>query len=264
MKKIYYLIPLILLLFSCSDYKSNDYKELNLKGKVKTQRSFLYDATEKFGEIEKSRATDADIFDHLDLLTSNVIYEFSTNGGLETFANFYKNGEIFQKFISDGLNIKQYDGYGDLILVFKSNDLVKPTEINAYRTDGSLYLKIKNSYNKNDELIEEVTYDSDGDLEETSIYEYENGLISKRKNTARSNSWRDNSFIETTEEYKYNNNNDMVERIISTKSKTSTHTFQYEYDNKNNWIKRTEFKDDRPKYIIDREITYYWFIHLNN
>ena len=37
----------------------------------------------------------------------------------------------------------------------------------------------------------------------------------------------------------------------------SKYTYKYEYDNKENWNKQIEFEDDKPKYIIEREIEYY-------
>ena len=33
--------------------------------------------------------------------------------------------------------------------------------------------------------------------------------------------------------------------------------FQYKYDRVNNWISRTEYKDDLLKEIVEREIEYY-------
>ena len=34
-------------------------------------------------------------------------------------------------------------------------------------------------------------------------------------------------------------------------------TFKYDYDRHHNWTKQVVFKDDKPKYIIEREILYY-------
>ncbi|MDC1197661.1 hypothetical protein N8035_02310 [Algibacter sp.] len=35
------------------------------------------------------------------------------------------------------------------------------------------------------------------------------------------------------------------------------YTYKYELDTKNNWIKRIDFKNDKPQYILEREIEYY-------
>ena len=35
------------------------------------------------------------------------------------------------------------------------------------------------------------------------------------------------------------------------------YTYKYELDTINNWIKRIDFKNDKPQYILEREIEYY-------
>ena len=34
-------------------------------------------------------------------------------------------------------------------------------------------------------------------------------------------------------------------------------TYEYQFDDKENWIQQIVFKDDKPTFIIEREIKYY-------
>lgn len=257
MKFFLYLLTIVLF-FSCTNYQSKDYEEFNLKSKVKSVKSEKFKAIEKFGEIEKSKKEEIDFDDSKDFEISNSLLEFNENGELFSLTNFFSSGKLLQKTITEDTNMKTYDKNGKLLFLIKADDRNNPTEANAYDEDGDLYFKIKFSYNENKELMEEKTFNSEGNLDEAIQFFYENGLVSSKKIIKIDNSyWGDKSETETTENYKYNKNKDYIEQEISSESRTKIHTYEYEYDNKNNWTKRIQFTDGKPSFIVERDITYY-------
>ena len=61
------------------------------------------------------------------------------------------------------------------------------------------------------------------------------------------------------DKYKYDGNRNLIERKEynedgELKNKSS---YKYEFDDKENWIQQIIFKDDKPAFIIEREIKYY-------
>src|SRR5690554_2955538 len=110
---------LIMLLGSCNTpiQTENDLKEVGLKGKVKSIKETTYEATEKFGEIQKGN-----IYNH-----RNSINEMSFN----------KQGNIIEENYYNPsppnlLNRKHITKYGE-----KRNKI----ETNKYDADGHLITK---------------------------------------------------------------------------------------------------------------------------
>ena len=90
------------------------------------------------------------------------------------------------------------------------------------------YFDIQKIYNENGNVIEENKYKSDGRLAFKYTYHYDEKGNRVEKNRYGSDGklyWRE--------------------------------TFEYEYDSRGNWVKRIDFEDDKPKYILVREYEYF-------
>ena len=133
MKKIILAILSVLRLVSCKQSeKKNDLTEENLKGKVKSIKETLYEAVDKFGQIEKG------------------------NWFNNYFTIYDKKGNIIEEndYDSDGsLNSKttyKYDEKGNKI------------EENDYDSDGRLdsktTYKYKYEYDKNNNWTQKIQY----------------------------------------------------------------------------------------------------------
>jgi hypothetical protein len=258
MKKLYLLNLLLILLVSCSEFKSEELKEANLRGKIKSVKSEKFYADEKFGEVVKTIKAEIDEDDEIETLFANSHVLFDINGSLESISNFLSNGKLKHKIVREETVMNYFDASGDLQFVVKFDNIHHPVESNIYSSDGNLISKIKQKYNDKKQAIEMNTYDAQGVLQESTSYTYENDRIESRKIARRQESyWSDSDFIEITENIKYNEKSDMNERDIVQSSKTISQTFEYIYDSKNNWIKRIQFTAGKPAYIIEREIEYY-------
>lgn len=75
----------------------------------------------------------------------------------------------------------------------------------------------------------------------------------------KENAWTlDNKEIDRTFVYKYDSNNNVIQKdLYQPAGKLSKpFTYQYEYDKTGNWIKRTDFIDKKATYILERELEY--------
>jgi len=111
---------------------------------------------------------------------------------------------------------------------YKYDDKGNEIEMNSYKSDGSL--KFKNTYKYDDKgnKIEENSYASNGSLNYKNTYKYD----------AKGNEIEEDDFkSDGTLDYAF--------------------TYKYEYNKTGNWMKATEFVNDKPKSISSREIVYY-------
>jgi hypothetical protein len=101
-------------------------------------------------------------------------------------------------------------------------------EDNSYISDGSLIKKFTYKYDDKGNRIENSRFTSDGNIEKKYTYKYED-----MGNAIEENCYTSDGIL------------------------LSKYTYKYEYDNQENWNKQIRFEDDKPKYIIEREIKYY-------
>lgn len=258
MKNIFLLTLSLFLLFSCSEYNSNDYKQLNLHGKVKTLRSNKYNAVEKFGEVVKTSKVDVYDNDFEEIIHSNSLSEFNQEGRLKAISSFSAEGELFRKIINEDTTSNWYDGKGNLQMVMKVNDLDFPTEIDLLLPGGDLIGKVKLKYDSDNQLIEEKTYNEEGELIESNEFKYKNGLVYQKTSYVKQNrSMFNDEFKELIETYEYNEFKDVSKTKKNRNSLTKEFFYKYEYDSNNNWIKRIQFEEDKPVFIVEREIHYF-------
>jgi hypothetical protein len=121
-------------------------------------------------------------------------------------------------------------------------------------TDNNLHhTKEINKYDNKGNLVENDWISSDGSLVFKWIFKYDN----KKKLIERKNIYDKEILLRQT--YKYDNNGNEIEKNLydPRNNRHTMETFKYEFDKMGNWIKRIDFKNDTPKFLIEREIKYF-------
>lgn len=164
--------------------------------------------------------------------------EFTCEGGKcqEIYWNSY--GKILR-----GVNRKM-DSNGDVVAAVRyvGPQTVSPYDrVYSYERDGTGKLTSISSSKLNGESPFWLLYDytDDGQLAEIMNYtESLDNLVNQKK-------------------YVYNDDGDVVSYTWIGKEQTTIREYVYEYDKQGNWIRRDEYQDDYPKWIVDRKITYW-------
>ncbi len=252
------LISLMMTLSSCSHTnKDSDVLKHGLIGNVKSYKEYSYEAIEKFGELqtgERKRKFQWEgdrylIFDDKGNLTEKNVYYKSA--GYLSNKNTYKYGEKG--------NLTEEDDYspgGRLHrkLTYKYDEKGNMTEENSYYSDGNMASKTTYKYDEKGNITEENLYNSDGHQTGKWSFKYD-----KKRNMIEQNSLYSDGSLLTKWTYKYDERNNMIEEnsYYSNGSLLQKLTYKYIFDNIGNWIEKTEYENDTPKYIIEREIEYH-------
>jgi len=220
LKLLTVLIVISFLLLSFKEIEINFIGEgkINIKGRVKVCTETVYDAVDKFGEIQKTN------------LNSKIIYSFNSKGSVIEKLWYNPNGTVKSKesfkYNDNGKMIE--DSSSDSKIIYKYDNKGNNIEENNYNWDGSLFRKVINIYDDKGNNIESNQYFPDGSLDSKYFFKYDN-----YKNEIEFNWYKgDGSLI-------------------------SSRTYKYEFDKIGNWFKKTEFKNNSPDEITEREITYY-------
>jgi antitoxin component YwqK of YwqJK toxin-antitoxin module len=126
------------------------------------------------------------------------------------------------------------------------------TGIKIYNENGIIEATLNYVYS-GDEISEEKTLNSNGELVSSVQKEYLNGQLVSQ--TEKDN----NGNVQTIRKFKRNASNDVVEHLIilSKDNKEYKFTYEYEYDSAGNWIKQTRFYDGQIENIVLRNIEYF-------
>jgi len=183
-------------------------------------------------------------------------FSYDDNGNCTKKSGFDENGEV--KYV--------------VKYIFEENNCIKETRFNK---EGNIKYVKKFKYEKNNK-IEETKYDDKGFIK--SRYEnkyYSNGIIKEAKSFSEDgelyfHKYYDKSGYGLKTIYYKDNEIDYIWKYLkdefgntiqSTKNDENDlevlkYTYDFEYDNKNNWIKKTTFRNEVPDRIIEREIKY--------
>lgn len=135
----------------------------------------------------------------------------------------YEAKERFGK-IEKGNRIRS----NDFDFQIKYDDQGNRIEENGYNSDGNLSFKYTYKYDDQGNRIEVNEYNSDGSIYGRCTYKY-----NEKGNRIEENEYDTDDSLS----YKY--------------------TYKYEYDTYGNWVKRIDFEDEIPRYILEREYEYY-------
>lgn len=192
-------------------------------------------------------------------------YKYDSVGNLEEVLMIYEDSSFYCKYVY------HYDKYGKLTKLnwFKDEYLEKSMNqdiYNYYYNEDDLVIleekvsprrdRINLTINMYDDLgqkIRDETYYFNMDCH-LGEWEYKYDELGNLVEENQMTGW----YIESKTTFKYDNLQNPIEKIkydsdgkIETKS-----TYKYEYDEIGNWIKRIDFIDDTPSFILTREITY--------
>ena len=234
MKNILYALLLLSLIFSCADDKKNDLTRHNLNGNVKSTYEVSFEAIEKFGEITKGSNRQKYYIDNFEQW--HVQNEYDDNGNRIERNIYSSDGELIFKYICEhddnGNSIEQnrYNSEGKLDEKWTSKFDAKGNEIksNLFNSESKLVSKYTFEYDDKENMIEMNYYNYDDELISIMTYEFD-----------------DNGNL--IEENKYDKDGELEDEF----------SYEYKFDDKENWIQKTIFEDDKPTFIIEREIKYY-------
>ena len=109
-------------------------------------------------------------------------------------------------------------------------------------------------------MIGENEYDSDGSLDDKSTFTHDN-----KGNVIEENEYDSDGILASRWIYTYDNKGNDIEwnRYSSDGSLEEKRTYTYEFDQRGNWIKRIDFRQEEEggeltlEYIEEREIVHY-------
>jgi len=244
--------------------KKNHLKKMNLKGDVESVRDTVYKVVDNFGKIKKGEI-DLNSHENVSIVFNkfgNMIEKKSDFDVVNIFLRRYDEddsndgdfGEYLSKKIyiynEKGDEIEQnwyYEGNLSSKQINKYNDKGMISESSIYKSDGTFVKKETYKYDNLGNRIEMKWYFQNGNLFLTYTYKYDT--------SGNKIEWYSDGEKQT---YKYDEEGNNVEifHTHSGKEPFAT-TFEYEFDSLNNWIKRIEYKNRIPQFIVVRTIKYF-------
>lgn len=214
----------IMSAISCSDRQS-DLEQQNLKGDVVLVTDTIWDAVEKFGEIQKK------------FMTGITKMTFNEDGQITSITEYDSKGEII----------------GKKVQVWQDKDQLSETY--SYNTDG--FIKDRYIYNYDGDRIRTVTghFTTGRDTLETQTYRYDGKKISRIEGVkGDSISSVDYSYLDDNGSYKlitkdyHGNTNEILQYFDSdrrtVKSVINKVEYLYEYDSNGNYSKVTYLQNE--------------------
>ncbi len=273
MKNILLIVVSIILLACATDnknqlikkeYKLDDYGHVSAKlfGNIKSIRNNVFEAIEESGSIKKG---------NMEFSTSSVdaaLYEnfyniYNTKGNrVEVIQSSSMDKWLTTKYMHDdeGNEISSathtqdgrltntatfnYDEKGNLIKVnYQDGSYVNF----KYDSKGNRIEKFSLFANPLGNSSDKITYkiDSNG-----NAVEHLSDLYDKNGNVIQSGG---ESRLNPKKTYQYDGKGNLLKINVD----DDVCEFKYEFDINENWIKRVEYKNELPKYIVLRDIEYY-------
>lgn len=206
-----------------------------------------------YNENKKSERNDYNAEGELD---GRVKYTYDKESNTTTI-NYYKSdGSLKNQYKDkyDGKKLverRQYDDNGKLIIVveyeFDKND--NPIRLTVVDEKGSVKQYQEGKYDQKGNRIEKKEYRDKKLLNDYKfVYDKNNNLLEETNSTASSKI-----------KYEYNNHGDVIKETHykSFDSLDYKIEFRIEYDDKNNWVKKISFENNKPSYYNEREVEYF-------
>lgn len=277
----------LLLLFGCqgninSKIIKSDLVLDNLQGEVFSLTEYSYRANESYGNLLKGERArrytlENDFYKKYDVNGRKIEegkYDDYSDGGL-----LYKIEYTYDKngILTEGNYFSTNDEFirKQTYLYDKTGNLTEKSSINF---DGSFAGKVtyvydelgniieENIYNKSNQItkmtyqydslrhkIEEKYFNINGSLSVLTKYKYDEKGFMIEENKEY---FPDIDILSKKITYKYDLHGNIIEEN-SDGSLGGKWTFKYEYDRHHNWSKQIAFKEEKPMYIIEREISYF-------
>lgn len=285
MKRNIIILSALLILAACNNSKDlNSWSCDGLSGKVKTLMSKCYEATERFGEVEKMNVIEYYDSEYEIPLHPAYLAEYNEDGNVVKFTTYNEDGERLTVVKSEYIGNNQvaqsaYDSDGKVYYSWKlevNNDkLVNYTQFNehkignkvdsdfefdgylikAYNTyeDSVLISRTENKFYKN-RLSESIRKDTNGNVTYQQNQEWtEAGQLIYQKCTSEG----EDKLIINCE---YDNEDRLVKytRRGEWSSRDANYTFKYtSFDKHGNWLSRVIYSNDKAYIVEERTIEYY-------
>ena len=285
MKKFYYLSIATILFIGCTKVSTpNSLMTEGLRGHVKLQTTKCYEASMRFGELQKGDLMSDSDMDSWLMLYPTSVSEYNEEGNLVKLTTYKKNGEIWEMFKYEYINnhcisMSLYTLDGELSYSWKTIiEDGKPVRQEIYsRTSQPNDETIEYEYNGLD-LKKELHY-KNGELTETRENVVVDGLLRQVRTTDKDGNvtfqltqeWTNNAQL-AFRHYVSEGEDALIEKTIyndkqlpleySRTGKWSNGeiscSFEYSsFDNKGNWLTRIIKVDNTPVGIQERIIEYY-------
>ncbi len=271
-----FFVIFIILSSSCEENKigcnredvDNDWKKMNLNGKVKKIEMEMFKPITKFGLIEAGeKIVQGSLGEHESV-------EFNEFGKIMKKKLFGHDGEYVYFYNSQQLERVEYLFLYKAVKKYVYDSEGKVSEVNEYCNEencmgiggmGDLLGKERLKYNDIKKVVRSDYYSGSGNLFLRIDYTYDiyQGFPIYVKHTNVVNFNGKEEISETNElSISYNKDNDKIrEFVVSTSAllgkSERDYTYQYLYDEKKNWIKKVTYKDDKPETLSVRKIVYY-------
>ena len=285
MKRNFIILSALLILAACNNSKDlNSWSCDGLSGKVKTLMSKCYEATERFGEVEKMNIIEYYDSEYEIPLHPAYLAEYNEKGNVVKFTTYDEDGERLSVVKSEYIGNNQvaqnaYDSDGEVYYSWKlevNNDkVVDYTQFNehkignevdsdfefdgylikAYNTyeDSVLISRTENKFYKN-RLSESIRKDTNGNVTYQQNQEWtESGQLIYQKCTSKG----EDKLIINCE---YDNEDRLVKytRRGEWSSRDANYTFKYtSFDKYGNWLSRVIYSNDKAYIVEERTIEYY-------
>lgn len=285
MKRNIIILSALLILAACNNSKDlNSWSCDGLSGKVKTLMSKCYEATERFGEVEKMNIIEYYDSEYEIPLHPAYLAEYNEDGNVVKFTIYNEDGERLTVVKSEYIGNNQvaqsaYDSDGKVYYSWKlevNNDkVVNYTQFNehkignkvdsdfefdgylikAYNTyeDSVLISRTENKFYKN-RLSESIRKDTNGNVTYQQNQEWtEAGQLIYQKCTSEG----EDKLIINCE---YDNEDRLVKytRRGEWSSRDANYTFKYtSFDKHGNWLSRVIYSNDKAYIVEERTIEYY-------
>jgi hypothetical protein len=241
---------IVIIAFSCKSEQSvlkSDLELANLKGKVWKIDKTFHDAN---GKCSCPAATKTEC--------NQSQYVYDKEGNLTESCTIDENGKINinTKYIYDRPGVcSEIDKYSGEQLIGKEVSVLDGTKVTGYKIyneNGINETTLDYEYT-GDEISEEKTLNNTGEVISSVKNEFINGQLVSQ--TEKDN----NGEVKSITRYKRNDNNDIVEYLISVPKDNKEYLikYEYEYDSEGNWVKQTQLYNGQIVSIILRNIEYF-------
>jgi len=143
-----------------------------------------------------------------------------------------------------------------LSLIVACSDDDKKNDLTRNNLNGN----VKSTYEISFEAIEKFGEIEKGDKRWQDYDESDNKLIyNDNGNRIEDNKYDKDGELTNKLKFKYDDNGNQIEEknYDEDGELENKYIYEYKFDDKENWIQKTIFKDDKPTFIIEREIKYY-------
>ncbi len=241
---------IVFIAFSCKSGQSHlksDLVTANLKGNVWKIGKTVHDANGKCA-CPAAMKTECNRTEYVYDKKGNLLvsYTIDENGSVNDSSSYIYNR---RGLCSEVARFNGKKSAGKEVAVLQDG---KVTGYKIYNESGIVETILNYAYS-GDDISEEKTLDSNGEVVSSVQNEFLNGQLVSQTEKDR------NGNVQIIRKFKRNASNDIIEYLILTTKDNREYKFsyEYEYDSVGNWIKQTRFYDGQIENIVMRNIEYF-------